>query len=191
MNRRTQAGVLFAASAAFLVVSSAAWACTAFTSLKGPASGPAESRIQMTGESLVRSSPANRAVELRWNSLTGPVLAEVQAEVNGSISTEVSVPAALPGVYYVVAIVEGRAVARSAFEVTAPPGSVQASNTPSPQPSLRGSDRPGTLSTHDSTSGLARGAAFLAIGMVVLVAGCGVAVGRSSRRAPSGVDLTQ
>jgi hypothetical protein len=174
----------FTAMAAVVALSASAWACTAFTSLKTPATGVAESQIDVTGQSLISPGQPIRAVELRWNALNGPVLAQAQADDSGRITASVTVPAASPGVYYVVAVVDGRAVARSAFEVTPPPG--VAATAPNPG-GLRASDALANPSTGGST-GPQAGVILLAVGLVLLAGGLGSVVIRSGRRAPAGVD---
>lgn len=187
-KRRMYLGAFSAAAVAVTMFASAAWACTAFTSLRGVQSGLAQSRVEMTGESLVMPNERTRAVELRWNSLQGPLLAQAEADRSGNLSTTVTIPEAAPGTYFVVAIVQGRAVARSIFEVVAAPGTEPTPAAES-QLGLRSTDRPAVQA--DRGSGLEAGIALLAVGLVLLVAGAGVATSRSGRRATSGVDLTK
>lgn len=187
-KRRLYLGAFSAVAVALGMIGSTAWACTAFTSLRGVQSGLANSRVEMTGESLVRPNERVRAVELRWNSLQGPILAQAEADHTGKLSTTVTIPEAAPGTYFVVAIVQGRAVARSIFEVVAAPGTAPAPAA-ALELGLRATDRP-ALQT-DRGLGLEPGIALLAVGLVLLVAGAGVAAARSGRRAASGVDLTK
>lgn len=101
-----------------VAVVSTAWACSPSASIGvQPNSGPAASVATVAGQGFLAGKP----VEIRWNSVSGPVLAE---RTGPTFSAQVSVPATAPGYYYFVALArndDGTIGGKSsaAFQVTA------------------------------------------------------------------------
>ena len=102
-----------------VAVVSTAWACSPSASIGvQPNSGPAASVATVAGQGFLAGKP----VEIRWNSVSGPVLAE---RTGPTFSAQVSVPATAPGYYYFVALArndDGTIGGKSSavFQVTAP-----------------------------------------------------------------------
>lgn len=114
-------------------VSGLAFACTPGGEVYiNPPSGLAGSQPTLSGNNW---GAHEARLEIRWNSMSGPVLAEV-TPVGGSFSVAVTIPQATPGVYYIVTKSPTRATpARLAFEVTAPRTTSGATETPERQTS--------------------------------------------------------
>lgn len=105
MRVRTTALLGLGMAAAALLATSAAWACT-FNVAVNPLSvlaGPPGTEVTVTG-----LSPTTEPVQIRWNGLSGPVLATVVPRDLGerpmTFSASVKIPDALPGVHYLVAV---------------------------------------------------------------------------------------
>lgn len=113
------------------------FACTAQATMSiNPTSGNAGSTTTVTGKSFREGT-----VEIRWNSMTGPIIAR---PTGPNFATQVPIPAdAQRGVHYIVAIsrLDGQVAgsARHPFEVTEPP----ATTTTSP-PQTQSSSPPPT-----------------------------------------------
>ncbi len=167
-----------------LAAVSTAWACTAVAHrfALSAVDGPAGAQIEAQGEAVASKGP----VEIRWNSATGDVLATTTDLA--AFSAPMKIPNVSPGVYYLVAVADGQAVARAAFEVT---GTSVAS---SPGPSLAWNDL-GTKSVTSAgqgpSSGLSSqvmaGVALLAVGGVALLSGTALVATRR-RRVPVSID---
>src|SRR5262245_15199811 len=119
-------GMTFGVVAAMLVaLASAAWACTAWTSmspLSVPAGGPGTT-VRVTAK--VPTGPA----EIRWDGITGPLLGTAEVE-DGSFTREVRIPDAPAGVHYVVVTNAAGQWTRAPFKIQGPGG-----EAPSPSPS--------------------------------------------------------
>lgn len=185
--------------AAMLCAASVAWACTYQPHIFGLTAdaGRPGSVVTVSGQAL----SGQGQVELHWNSATGQLLAAASPDASGNYSVPITIPAdATPSVYYVVAVSQGTGIARSAFEVTAPPtgtstsgpgmaavsstdgwstGFTQQSSSPARSLSVDTSDQGGT------SPALAAGLGLLGGGALVL-AGLGVA---AVRRRRSGVRI--
>ena len=97
------AGVVGAAIV--LVVGAAAFACTNLATLNlSSNAGKAGDVITVTGSSYRMPSGVTTGVQLRWNALDGPVLAEVVPDKVGNISASVTIPQAAPDNYVIVAM---------------------------------------------------------------------------------------
>jgi len=129
---RNKGIVAMLAAMAVLSAASLALACTGQTRILSitPQAGPPGTAVTLKGEAIVPGTP----VEVRWNGLNGPGLANATAGPGGTFSAVVNVPEAAPGVYYLVVSAGETAVARNAFEVTAsasvPGGPVSTANVP-------------------------------------------------------------
>lgn len=100
-----------------LFASLAAWACTPQTPIAiMPNSGYPGSQVEISGASseIYRSN----LVEIRWNSINGPVLGSAAVAPGQAFSIKVTVPEAPPGVYYPVLVTGGSfGIARAPFEI--------------------------------------------------------------------------
>src|SRR5205807_10139620 len=98
---------LFAALVATAVVltGAMAFACTNLATLNlSSASGKPGDSIIVTGSSFRMPANVTTGVQLRWNALDGPVLAEATPDKAGNFSTTVTIPDAQPDVYVLVAV---------------------------------------------------------------------------------------
>jgi hypothetical protein len=174
---------------------SLAFACSGQVNMVGispPAASAGTSvRVEGEGASLVvrasaqpaAASPA--AVQLRWNSLDGPVVGTATPDATGHFATSLDVPATAPGVYSLVAVVDNVGWGRAAIEVTP----ANAALTPAPAPTAWAtSGTPATAHTgatagSASATAVAAGAGLLGVGLVALCAGFTVSVARRRRAA--------
>lgn len=154
-----------------------AWACTAQPKIlsvspvaategvNAEAAPGAGTAVIVTGDAVASEAP----VEIRWNAATGPAIGVATSDTEGNFIVPATIPEASPGIYYVVATIDGVGVSRMAYEVT---------NAGSPFPS------PGALTTNQLWSqtpsqapdgGLAMevalGVGLMAVGLVALFAG--------------------
>lgn len=122
-------GAALGALAVLAVVSSLAWACTTAAIIRvQPGSGPAGGAATVSGASFV----TGEAVQLRWDSPSGPLLG-VAIVTNSRFSQTVTIPeGATPGVHYI------RAVAPSAIGGPADAFTVQATAAPVAPPATGG-----------------------------------------------------
>lgn len=191
---RTRGPIAVASGVVFLVLGaiSYAWACTpsAATTLSAP-SGAAEERVTMNGTAFHKGVP----VEIRWNSVSGPVLATATGP---DFSLPVTIPAdAKPDAYYLFAVQHddrGNVIGRGAstFDVIAGrPGIAAPSVADQPRAGSAASPSSGldtspASATDDRLPLLGLGAALAAVGAVALFAGFGVVgVRRRHARASS------
>jgi hypothetical protein len=154
-----------------LSMASVAWACTAQVNVVGPLSGPSGSEVTVKGG----AAPANAQVHILWNGLDGQRLATAPTNGAGDFSTAVTVPQVAPGVYFMVIASDdaSEGVARMAFEVTPGAGSQRVlASAP---------DAVTSSGSQSSDSGVAVGAALLAVGVVALFSGFTFAAVRRSR----------
>jgi hypothetical protein len=91
-----------------MAVGAAAFACTNLaTVILSTGRGPAGSTVTLAGTSFASpradSGQAPIPVVIHWQSASGPVLAEVTPNQEGSISASFVVPGATPGIYAIVA----------------------------------------------------------------------------------------
>ncbi len=133
MNLKKKGTLLFAAvAAASLVVGTAAFACTNLATLNlSSTAGKAGDVITVTGSSFQvgRGDTATLPVKFHWNSVDGPVLAEVIPDRAGNVSATFAVPDGAPGYYILVATQkDARGIdtygtpARASFQILGPNG---------------------------------------------------------------------
>lgn len=111
-----------------VVTGAAAYACTNLATLNlSSTTGKPGDVITVTGSSYRMPADAPNGVQLRWNGLDGPVLAEVRPDRVGNISATFTVPEAAPDNYVIVAVLRnGRGVdtsgtpARAQFQILGP-----------------------------------------------------------------------
>ena len=126
MARRLLTRFLPAMALIAAATAAVAYACTNLATLDlSQASGAPGASLTATGSSFSPHAP----VLLHWNSLTGPVLARVEASPSGAIAATAKVPAtAVAGDYVIVATetINGQAAfgtpARATFQVVGPGG---------------------------------------------------------------------
>lgn len=103
-TKRRVSTVLFAAVALLLMSAMTAFACTNLATLNlSESAGAPGSTLDVTGSSF-RTGEGVQPVEIRWNGVDGEVLAEVEPDSTGAISTSVTTPDdAQPGYHVLVA----------------------------------------------------------------------------------------
>lgn len=95
------------AAAVFLLVGAAAFACTNLATLNlSSSAGKPGDVVTVTGSSYRMPSGVATGVQLRWNALDGPVLAEAIPDKVGNISASVTIPQAAPDSYVIVAVLK-------------------------------------------------------------------------------------
>ncbi len=169
----------FAAVSSALLVASVAWACTSQARSFGldALAAPKGTEVRATGEAVV---PAGSPLTIRWNSASGPVLAEVTS--SDKFTVPLRVPDVAPGVYYLVATSGDTALARAALEVTGDTAMVTA--TP---PQAWSAVQSGSLAVGAPSGGsgvnpsLVIGMGLLSFGAVGLAGGFGVVAVRRRR----------
>jgi hypothetical protein len=133
MSMKKKGTLLVAAGvAASLVVGAAAFACTNLATLNlSSTAGNAGDVVTATGSSFAvgRGDAPTLPVQLRWNGVNGPVLAETVPDRAGNISATFTVPEGAPGYYVLVATQkDARGVdaygtpARMAYQILGPNG---------------------------------------------------------------------
>jgi hypothetical protein len=181
-GRRTVTAFAAALVAVLAVSGAVSYACTnlATLNLSSNAGKPGDT-ITVTGSSYRMPSDTQTGVQIRWNGLDGPVLAEVRPDRVGNISTTFTVPEAAPDNYVVVAVLKnGRGVDTSGTPARAQFQIVGAAGRPVSQPP----SAPAPV----AASGGGGSAAPIALLVVLGVAGMGlfaagfVAVARQGRR---------
>ena len=135
-------------SAAVALAGVAAFACTNLATLNvSRAAGNPGDVVAVTGSSfaVAKEGAAPSPVQLRWNGMAGPVLAEAVPDTAGNISATFSVPEAKPGQHVLEATqldAEGEpefgTPARASFQVLGPSGA--AAPPVSEQPAGTGSE---------------------------------------------------
>lgn len=180
--RRHVGGLVVAILGGILGVAGVAWACT-------PQAGisplPIQAAAPRTEVAVSGQSTTPGTVEIRWNGLRGPVLATASAdkgEHGTGFDTTVAIPDVAPGVYYLVLAAGDHGVGRAAIEVTGAPGT---SPTPAATTAALWEPLAGDAALSSSGGSAKAGVALLAVGLVALMVGVGVA-GVRRRRAQSG-----
>lgn len=178
----------FVTVAVSLMVLSAAWACTGQPQVfsVSPLTATAGSEVTMRGNEVAEGTP----IELRWNGVAGPKLAEATAAETGNFVLAFTVPAdAEPGVYSLMVVAgQGEAeagVGRTTFEVAADPQAASAAGGPgTPQGFHAPVDSVGldVPASPASATALTAGVLLLAVGASGLFGGFAVAT-VSRRRA--------
>jgi len=163
-----------------MVIAGGAWACTNQPQVFAvrPLAAVAGAEVTMHGE----AAPAHAPVELRWNGVAGPKVAEVTANNVGNFAMAFTVPDVAPGVYSLMVVPAGSSagLGRAAFEVRGAPG---AAGTPmATAGSFATSQQAASLiqpAGVSSFTGLAVGVAF---GLGTLALGSGFALATVRRR---------
>ncbi|MDQ3979952.1 MAG: hypothetical protein M3314_10400 [Actinomycetota bacterium] len=89
----------------FLATGAVAYACTNLATLNlSSGTGKPGDTITVTGSSFRMPSGVTTGVQIRWNALDGPVLAEATPDRVGNISATFTVPDAAPDSYVVIAV---------------------------------------------------------------------------------------
>ena len=105
--------------AAVLGTLSTAWACTGQPQVfsVSPVTAPVGAEVTMRGTGVTATTP----VELRWNGVSGPVLAQATPDKEAAFAMTFTVPNVEPGVYSLVVVTNVNGVAaagRTTFEVS-------------------------------------------------------------------------
>ena len=161
-----------------LSIGATAWACTEFTSLVAPKSTPALAEIQVKGTGQVKPRDASKQVEIRWNDVTGPVVATATAQ-QISAGVKATVPNVPAGIYFLVAVNDGKGSARTSIEVTSPVGAAAPVDFRPLTPSV--GNQPAAASSGNSSQ--LAGMGLLAGGLVVLFGGALAGLSLQSRKA--------
>ena len=175
---RRIAGIALLPVTAAVAIPAVAWACSAQSELQ--VSVNAGAALSTTTVNGVGFAPG--PIQLRWNSLSGPVLATVSGP---RFSTRVTIPDAAPNVYYIVAGQSGSdgpvTKGATAFEISPltghTAGGAWRTGTGDPSASLLTSSTGG----QGDVSPLTLGVIVLSAGLVTLAAGTGVAELRRRR----------
>lgn len=171
MIRRAAVGG-FMAMAGALVLASASWACTAFSTITLSApSGPPKAQIEVKGS----SAAANQPVTLRWDSRTGAPVAQAVADAEGNFTVSVLAPANGGGAHFLVAIDGEGQVARGGFEVT-PAGGDGPAAFNATGGSASASSSAGGIGSASPDQWLRWGATVLGLGLMAMVPVAGVIV---------------
>ena len=126
------------AAAVVLLAGAAAFACTnlATLNLSSNAGKPGDV-VTVTGSSYRMPTNVTTGVQIRWNALDGPVLAEIVPDKVGNISASITIPQAAPDNYVIVAVLKDARGAdtsgtpsRAQFQVQGGAG------RPAPQPAV-------------------------------------------------------
>lgn len=150
-------------------------------SLLPESAAPGET-VVVRGQSITSRAP----VEIRWNGVTGDVLATAAPGPDASLSVPVRIPDVSPGVYSLMLVTVDGGVARTAFEVTAAAGSAHASPV-SVQTALWPTVDGAPAASSEGAAPLTIGLTMLATGLVGLFAGSALLVARR-RRVVAGPD---
>lgn len=185
--RKSLIGV-FGVVATVLVTAATAWACTNLASLNiSSPSGSPGMKLDISGTAYATKGGSD--VVVRWDSLSGPVLATVKPDATGTIHGSVTVPAdARPGPHVLLATQDytdssGKTTAaygtpaRAGFTIGAVPAATPASEA--------AATSAGAAETSGASSGLIALTIALGVGGLALF-GAGLAVlARQSRRRPT------
>lgn len=145
-----------------------------------PASAPAGTAVAVTGAAV--GAPEGE-VQIRWDSVTGPVLGTADVNADGDFAASVAVPETDPGVHFLVVVADGIGVARTSFEVSSPAApAARPAALDVPAPLAR--QRAAAPAPSAPSSALTVGAGLLAVGLVALFSGVTLA-GLRRRRAPA------
>lgn len=168
-GRRGKAGLGAAAFVLVLGAISSAWACTIVATSVGvsPPAAPERSAVRIQGTSVTSGLP----VEVRWNSVDGPILGTAVSGRKGEFVVEATVPASIPGMYALVAVAPDQAgVGRAAFQITEPPVPLGESMA-APVPAQSDAWLSGQASATTGSSGILAGLGLAGVGLVGLFGG--------------------
>ena len=180
--RRGVALVMGLGAALVLVAGAAAFACTNLATLNLSSNvGKAGDVVTVTGSSYRMPSGVTTGVQLRWNALDGPVLAEAVPDKVGNISAQVTIPQAAPDTYVIVAVLKDARGAdtsgtpsRAQFQILGGAG------RNAPQPAIAQQTPAASTSSSSSTAPLALLVGLGVLG-VVLFGGGLAAAARATR----------
>jgi hypothetical protein len=178
------AGVL----AAVLVTAASAWACTNLASLNiSSPSGNPGTRLDISGTAYATKGGSD--VVIRWDSLTGPVLASVKPDAAGTIHGSVTVPAdARPGPHVILATqdyTDAQGVTTAAYGTPARAGfTIGAVPAAPPAPEAAATSAAAGDSSGTSTGLIALTIALGVGGLALFGAGLAV-LARQTRRRPT------
>ncbi len=145
-----------------------------------PAAAPAGTAVAVTGAAV--GAPEGE-VQIRWDSVTGPVLGTAAVNADGDFAASIPIPPTTPGIHSLVVVADGTGVARTAFEVSSPaaPAARPAALDVQTPLARQGAAAPAASA---ASSALTVGASLLAVGLVALFSGVALA-GLRRRRAPA------
>lgn len=169
-----------------------AWACTAVPSIVSvaPAAAPAGTPVTVRGQAVWG---AGRVLELRWDGVKGPVLAQSDAGKVSALNFSMTAPIpadASPGVHYLVAVpvdssqglfAGGSSVGRASIEVTGSQPSPSATRVGAPSSASPAQLWHGAAPRPDGSTSLMVGAGMLGLGTAGLLSGFGLVVVRRRR----------
>jgi len=166
-----------------VAIGSVAWACSAQPRIYGvELLGPAGAHVTVRGEAFPHGSEGIMAsgepVRIRWNGSSGPQVASVVPNAEGTFAASVTIPDVSPGVYFLTAGTEDRTVSRTAFEVV-PSATIRYARTEAGSFKSVSSDvwnglnrtvqsgdgRPLALASSPSSSVMIAGGALFAVGL--------------------------
>lgn len=148
------------------LIATAAWACTEFTSLVAPKSAAPAEMVEVKGTGRVAPNEAGKLMEVRWNDVKGPVLTTASAsQISEGVRT--ALPATADGIYFLVAVVDGRGVARTSIEVRSPNGALGAPADNRPQVAATEAAPASTTSASPEVIGVG----LLVVGSLALLGG--------------------
>ena len=193
-GRRTALSVGVLGAAVMLLAGAAAFACTNLATLNlSSTAGKAGDVITVTGSSYRMPTGVTTGVQIRWNAIDGPVLAEVTPDKVGNISASVTIPQAPPDNYVIVAVLRDArggdtsgTPSRAQFQIQGGAG------TAAPQPALAQAQPATTSSSGGSSAPMVLLLGLGALGLL-LFAGGFVAATRSARprEAPTAARVRQ
>lgn len=179
---------------ALATLGSVAYACTNLATLNlSSSAGRAGEEVTITGSSFrVATKGPSNPVQLHWNAVEGPVLAEVVPDSAGNISATITVPEGQPGYYVLVAtqrtadgVDEYGTPARAAFQIVGPAGAPGAQQPPAQTPATVGTDP-------SSTGIIVITAALGVLGLALFGAGFIAFVRQpSARKVPAAAPVTR
>ena len=174
--------------AAVLVTAATAFACTNLASLNiSSSSGSPGTTLQISGTAYAIKGGSD--VVVRWDSLTGPILATVKPDATGTIHGTVTVPAeAKPGPHVILATqdyTDAKGVTTAAYGTPARAGFTIGAVPAAPAASEAAATSAAAADTSGSSSGLIALTIALGVGGLALF-GAGLAVvARQTRRRPT------
>lgn len=174
--------------ATVLVTAASAWACTNLASLNiSSPSGNSGTKLDISGTAYATKGGSD--VVVRWDSLTGPVLASIKPDATGTIHGSVTVPAdAKPGPHVLLATqdyTDAKGVTTAAYGTPARAGFMVGSPLTAGAPSEAAVTSVGAADPAGASSGLIALTIALGVGGLALF-GAGLAVlARQARRGPA------
>lgn len=174
--------------ATVLVTAASAWACTNLASLNiSSPSGNPGTKLDISGTAYATKGGSD--VVVRWDSLTGPVLASLKPDATGTIYGSVTVPAdAKAGPHVLLAVqdyTDAKGVTTAAYGTPARAGFMVGTPLTAATPSEAAVTSAGAADPSGASSGLIALTIALGVGGLALF-GAGLAVlARQVRRGPA------